>query len=134
MAKLNNPNIGKIGRHWKPGESGNPEGKPKGTFNRSTIAKRVLQMNCELPEEAYQKIKAIYPDIEKRMSAEEMATIVQITNAISKGDTQAYKAVMDSAYGAPTQEIQHEVTEMLGIMNLDPLSIDETDDSIKEDI
>ena len=30
---------------WKPGESGNPNGRPKGSKNRSTIAKRLLESN-----------------------------------------------------------------------------------------
>lgn len=91
---------------FEKGVSGNPNGRPNGSFNRSTIAKRVLEMQMSLPEDVYEKIKAIYPDIEQRMSAEEIVTIVQITNAISKGDVNAYKAVMDSAYGAPKQEIE----------------------------
>lgn len=91
---------------FEKGVSGNPEGRPVGSRNRSTIAKRILEMNCVLPEEVFEKVKAIYPEIEQRMSAEEMATIVQITNAISKGDTNAYKAIMDSAYGAPKQELE----------------------------
>jgi len=90
---------------FEKGVSGNPSGRPVGA-NRSTIAKRVLEMQMTLPEDVYEKIKAIYPDIEQRMSAEEIVTIVQITNAISKGDVNAYKAVMDSAYGAPKQEIE----------------------------
>lgn len=100
-----NPNIREDSKatQWKPGESGNLSGRPPGV-SRATIAKKVLQMQCELPDQAFEQIKKIYPDIEKRMSAEEMATIVQITNAISKGDTNAYKAIMDSAYGAPKQD------------------------------
>lgn len=90
---------------FEKGVSGNPNGRPPGV-SRSTIAKRILEMSCLLPEEIFEKVKAIYPEIEQRMSAEEMATIVQITNAISKGDTNAYKAIMDSAYGAPKQEIE----------------------------
>lgn len=95
---------------FEKGISGNPNGRPQGV-SRSTIAKRILEMNCILPEEVYEKVKAIYPEIEQKMSAEEMATIVQITNAISKGDTNAYKAIMDSAYGAPKQEIDNNFTQ-----------------------
>lgn len=87
------------------GQSGNPNGRPPGV-SRSTIAKRVLEMQMSLPEDVYEKIKTIYPEIKQKMSAEEIATIVQIINAISKGDTNAYKAIMDSAYGAPKQEIE----------------------------
>lgn len=103
--KSRNPNITKVSKatQWKPGESGNLKGRPEG-ISRSTIARKVLQMQCELPDQAFEQIKKIYPDIEKKLSAEEMATIVQITNAILKGDTNAYKAVMDSAYVNPQQD------------------------------
>ena len=109
---MGNPNIGKLGKNtqFKVGNPGSP-GYPTGLKNRSTIAKKVLEMTCALPEQIFEKIKEIYPDIEKRMSTEEIATIVQITNAITKGDTAAYRAIMDSAYGAPAQQVDHSMTE-----------------------
>jgi hypothetical protein len=57
-----------------------------------------------LPDEMFAKIKESFPDIEQRMTAEEIATLVILGAAITKGDYNAYKAIMDSAYGAPKQE------------------------------
>ncbi len=34
--------------YWKPGESGNKNGRPKGAKNRSTILKKWLELPCEL--------------------------------------------------------------------------------------
>ena len=34
-----------IAPRWKKGESGNPNGKPKGVKNRSTIAKKWLEVS-----------------------------------------------------------------------------------------
>lgn len=34
-------------------------------------------------------------------------TLVQANKAITKGDTQAYKALLEAAYGAPTQTLEH---------------------------
>ena len=64
------------------GTSGNPNGRPKGARNRSTILKELLDQN----------------DNELKMHQ------AQINKAIDNGDTNAYKAVLDSAYGAPVQQ------------------------------
>lgn len=69
---------------FKKGESGNPNGRPKGARNRSTIIKELLQQG----------------DNELKMH------MAQLLKAIEKSDTNAYKAILDSAYGAPVQQIE----------------------------
>lgn len=81
-------------------------GRPIGVKNRSTIARKVLEMSALLPDEMYQKLKAAFPHIEQQMTAEEIATIAILGQAINKADYNAYKSIMDSAYGAPKQEIE----------------------------
>jgi hypothetical protein len=66
---------------FKKGESGNPAGRPKGAKNRSTMLRELLELN----------------ENELKMH------LAQIKKAIEKEDTNAYKAVLDSAYGAPKQ-------------------------------
>jgi hypothetical protein len=73
---------------FKAGQSGNPNGRPKGKRNRSTILKELLDMN----------------DQELKMHQ------AQIEKAIELKDTNAYKAVLDSAYGAPVQQIDNDIT------------------------
>ena len=73
---------------FKAGQSGNPNGRPKGKRNRSTILKELLDMN----------------DQELKMHQ------AQIDKAIELKDTNAYKAVLDSAYGAPVQQIDNDIT------------------------
>ncbi len=80
-------------------------GRPLGSKSRSTIARKVLEMSALMPDEMFNKLKANFPDIEQKMSTEEIATIVIIGQAIAKGDYNSYKAVMDSAYGAPQQDV-----------------------------
>ncbi len=75
---------------WQPGQSGNPGGKPKGARNRSTILRELLDVN----------------DQELKMHQ------AQIDKAIEQKDTNAYKAVLDSAYGAPTQQIEQTQTNV----------------------
>jgi hypothetical protein len=94
-----------VGRQFTQENQPEKNGRIAGTQNRSTIARKILEMNVKLPQEAFEKLKAIYPTIEQQMSAEEMMTIIQTSNAITKGDTNAYKAIMDSRYGAPKNEI-----------------------------
>lgn len=93
---------------FKPGKSGNPEGRPRGSKNRATIVRQILEMDYLAPDEVIQTLKEEYPEIAKKLTVEEIMTIVQIRKAITESDTSAYKAVMDSAYGQPTQGINFE--------------------------
>ena len=80
-------------------------GHPKGVRNRSTIARKVLDMLVRIPDEQYDKLKENFPDIEQAVTIEEYITMQQAVLATK--ETNAYKAVMDSAYGAPKQEIEN---------------------------
>ncbi len=84
---------------FKKGQSGNPNGRPKGSLNRSTIVKKWLS--------ALEQAKNPISGDSESMSQEDIITLALIKKA-RKGDTQAYKALMDSGYGAPKQEIKHE--------------------------
>lgn len=87
---------------FKPGQSGNPKGRPKGAKSRSTVIKRWL--------EAMDKGKNPMTGEVENMSVEDKMTLALIGKAL-KGDTQAYKALMDSAYGQPKQEIEEVSTQ-----------------------
>lgn len=75
---------------FNKGQSGNPNGRPKGARNRSTILRELLDIN----------------DQELKMHQ------AQIDKAIEQKDTNAYKAVLDSAYGAPTQHVEQSQTNI----------------------
>jgi hypothetical protein len=81
---------------FEKGESGNPNGRPKGAKNRSTIAKYWLEVN--------QKLKNPLTNQEETMSQEDLMTLALIKKA-REGDVSAYKALMDSGYGAPKQDM-----------------------------
>ncbi|GAB3284426.1 hypothetical protein GCM10027347_61390 [Larkinella harenae] len=92
----------------KPGEVRNPAGRPKGSPNRSTVAKKILAALGKnvIFGASLAKIKEIVGDDIDKMTVEEIMTIVQINDAVSgKRRAGSYKVVMDSAYGAPKQEI-----------------------------
>jgi hypothetical protein len=95
---------GRNGGTLKPfekGESGNPNGRPKGSKNRSTIAKKWLETN--------QTAKNPISGQDETLTQEDMMTLALIKRA-REGDVAAYKALMDSGYGMPTQQI--ETTEL----------------------
>ncbi len=83
--------------NWEKGESGNPNGRPKGSKNRSTIARYWLEVN--------QKLKNPITGEDETMSQEDLITLSIIKKA-RDGDVSAYKALMDSGYGAPLQQIE----------------------------
>lgn len=78
----------------EPGESLPGAGRPKGSLNRSTIARKWLQ--------AEEKIKNPITKVDEQLTQEDIMTLALIKKARS-GDVNAYKALMDSAHGAPKQ-------------------------------
>ena len=70
--------------------------------NRSTIAKKWLDTN--------QKFKNPITGNEEDLTQEDAMTLALIKKA-STGDVNAYKALMDSGYGAPIQQIDQTIFE-----------------------
>jgi len=81
----------------KPGEIRNPNGRPKGSKNRSTIARKWL--------EAMQDSKNPITGELERLTQEDIMTLALIKKARG-GDVNAYKQLMDSGYGLPKQTIE----------------------------
>ena len=94
---------GQIEPRWEKGESGNPAGRPKGSLNRSTIARKWLEVN--------QALKNPLTGEQETMSQEDLMTLALIKKA-REGDVTAYKALMDSGYGAPLQQVEQTITEI----------------------
>lgn len=82
---------------YKKGESGNPNGRPKGSKNRATVARYWL----EVTEKAKNPITG---EIEE-LSQEDLITLAQIKKGRG-GDTPAYNALNDRAYGKPKQYVE----------------------------
>lgn len=93
---------GQIEPRWEKGESGNPNGRPKGARNRSTIARQWLEVN--------QNLKNPLTGESENMSQEDLMTLALIKKA-REGDVSAYKALMDSGYGAPLQQVEQTIIE-----------------------
>ncbi len=107
-------------KSYKPGQSGNPNGRPKGSKNRSTIARQWLEVN--------QSLKNPITGENETMSQEDLMTLALIKKA-REGDVSAYKALMDSGYGAPVQQIEQQQTSI----DLSDLTTDEIRDILKDE-
>jgi hypothetical protein len=87
---------------FPPGNNANPNGRPKGSKNRSTIARKWLEVMQESKN-------PITGELEK-LSQEDLITLAMIHKA-RKGDVGAYKQLMDSGFGMPTQQIEQTIIE-----------------------
>ena len=81
---------------FEKGSIPNPNGRPKGSKNRSTIARKWL--------ETMQNAKNPITGADEHLSQEDLITLAMIHKA-RKGDVNAYKQLMDSTFGMPTQQI-----------------------------
>ena len=79
---------------FKKGEVSNPNGRPKGSKNRSTIVKELLEFASSQ--------KNVLTGEQQTLTQEQAITLAMLLKA-GKGDVNAYKALMDSCYGAPKQ-------------------------------
>lgn len=82
---------------FQPGQSGNPAGYKEGVKNRSTIAKKWLEVEI--------KAKNPLTGLEELLSQEDLITLAQIKAALQSEST-AYKVLMDSRYGSPKQDLE----------------------------
>jgi hypothetical protein len=90
-------NLKKFSSEYQPEKNG----RPKGSKNRSTIARQWL--------ETTQKAKNPITGEEQILSQEDLGTLAMVKK-MREGDVSAYKQLMDSAYGAPIQQIeQHNI-------------------------
>ena len=104
------PNPENIEKHkMQKGTTLNPNGRPKGAKNRSTIARYWLEVN--------QSLKNPLTGETETMSQEDLMTLALIKKA-REGDVNAYKALMDSGYGAPKQDVDIKGDGVQTIINL----------------
>ena len=101
---------------WKKGQSGNPAGKPKGSRNRSTIIRELLEAKAT--------------DGKDGQVADQLVRAMILK--ASEGDVRAFSELFDSAYGKNTDKVQTEVsyTQMGSVTiespdgNIKPLEFD----------
>jgi hypothetical protein len=92
-------------QNLKPFQKGtipNPKGRPKGSRNRSTVARKWL--------EAMQDSRNPITGEIENLSQEDIMTLA-LLNKARKGDVNAYKQLMDSGYGLPKQQVENTIIE-----------------------
>lgn len=112
---------------WKEGQSGNPNGRPKGSKNRATIVREILNA---LVDEKNDEGKPTG----KKIPAVEAITRAQLIKALS-GDPKAYELLMDSSFGKITDKVQTTHTfKQMGRVKVEEKSADnpEAPASVKE--
>jgi hypothetical protein len=87
---------------WAKGQSGNPNGRPKGSKNRSTIAKKWLSTK--------KTIKNPITGETEELTQEDIMTLAMIRKSIN-GSESAYDKLLYSAYGHHVQQIEQTITE-----------------------
>jgi hypothetical protein len=86
----------------KKGDVRNPNGKPKGTRNRSTIVREWM--------EAMERTKNPITGETEELTQADIATLAVLKKARS-GDVNAYRELMDSAFGKNPDIIQDETKQ-----------------------
>lgn len=75
---------------FQKGQSGNPKGRPKGSRGKAKEVRKVLGVMTKADNQLNGELSTL--------SVEDLITIAIIDKAL-QGDTAAYCAIMDSAYG-----------------------------------
>lgn len=88
------------GHEFKPGESGNPTGRPIGARSLSTILREMLDEEIEIIDGAT-KTKKKFSDIIVR----------KLLKKANDGDIRAIQEIFDRMEGKAKQELQHTISE-----------------------
>lgn len=119
--KVNEKSLENLRPSWSKGESGNPTGRPKGALGRSTIARRWLELET--------KERNNLTGEDESLTQEDLITLAQIKKA-KTGDTNAYKELLNSAYGQAIQPIEIDTPSV----DLSGLTTEELKALLKEEL
>ena len=97
MAEFEDGNNSGKDTRYKPGESGNPNGRPKGSQNFKTIIKRMMEMELEA--------RTIDNTIAKQKGGEAVVASMA-SKAIHDGDVSAARLLIEQLDGKPLQKTQ----------------------------
>lgn len=89
---------------YKKGQSGNPKGRPKGSKNRSTIVKEILNLMVQVKDDEGNN---------KWQSNEYLIVQAMVNKAIEKGDVAAFNALYDNLYGKLKDTVDMNTTETI---------------------
>jgi len=90
------------------GETANPNGRPKGVKNRSTILRKWLELNEKLKNPITGEIEQL---------TVEDAVILALISKARKGDVAAIREILDTNYGKITENLNIETNELKKTVN-----------------
>jgi hypothetical protein len=82
---------------FKPGQSGNPNGRPKGQKNASTLLREILNEKVTIQENGC-----------KRSITKQEVAIIRLVNDAMRGDHRAQSKVMSLSIGLETLEAENQ--------------------------
>ncbi len=93
---------------WKPGQSGNPKGKPPGAISKKTILRQVLDLEVDSDSELIAKLKARFPELfndkRQKYTLETLATLRYVLRAITaEKPDRLLIDILDRVHGRPIQ-------------------------------
>lgn len=111
-------------KSWKPGQSGNKKGKPKGALSAKTVINKWLSVEENIKNPITGKVE--------RMNQYDAIVLAQLAKARSK-DTPAFNALLDRIEGKAPQHIDLTTPEPIQLIfnpapNCDPLPNDNSSD------
>lgn len=104
---------------WKPGQSGNPSGKPPGTLGykkRFELARRILEMPIKAfdPKE-FKELKKKFPNLSDNVTIDEIIMAKIVEASLNKGNEEfalkASKHLRNEAYGTLPEGEEPEAVE-----------------------
>jgi hypothetical protein len=120
MSPLSKPRRKKTVREnlkpFKKGQSGNPNGRPKGSRNRSTIVREILSV-IMLGENPITGKK-------EKLTIEEQMIFSMISQVIHKGNVHAWNSIKDDAYGKNKESVEMS-GDILNILTPPTMSFEE---------
>ena len=93
---------------FKPGESGNPAGRPKGSRGFKTVITEILDhfvSRAEIHEDDAAHIEFLESQLGRAVTRREMLAYKQYAQAV-KGNTYAFTAIADREEGRPAQAVK----------------------------
>ena len=105
----NNPNHKDNLRNWQKGQSGNPNGRPKGSRNRKKVLEEIMCADIDLEKVSNEELKEVF-GLSGKISAFELMSYRMTQKAIN-GDTHTFKVLVEMLDGKPLQQQRIEVSE-----------------------
>ncbi len=78
---------------FKPGQSGNPSGRPEGSLSLKTLITKIMEEDDGVDDRGNPKVRAL-------------RSIKALLRKAEKGDVSAFKALAERKEGLPKQEVE----------------------------